>query len=110
MAPSTVVSRAFIQEGAGRVKSVTGTLRGSVTAQISPMKVLRLKTSCWSDLIGPLESCIHQAGGRVVKVQGPSDLFLSPIGERFVPRGAGTNSPDFRVTQAQAWARPRALG
>lgn len=40
VAPSTMVSRAFIQEGAGRVKSVTGTLRGSITAQISPMKLL----------------------------------------------------------------------
>ena len=37
----------------------------------------------------------------MVKVQGPSDLCLSPTGERFVPREGGLlNSPDFRVTQA----------
>lgn len=41
MAPSTMVSRAFIQEGNRAFKvCLTGTLRGSVTAQFSPMKLL----------------------------------------------------------------------
>ena len=111
-APSTMVSRAFIQEGRACEVCVTGTVRGSLNSSLLQGSFfVRMKTSCWSHLTGPLVSCIRQAGGCVVKEQGPSDLFLSPIGERFVPQGQGVlKSPDFTVIQAQAWARPGALG